>query len=207
MQSFVLIPWAETKWSVGGRIVSRTPLPLTNAGRERSTLWGTSLASLGVQVLYSSGEQAAKETTRILTEKCGARHKTLSALAEVDAGLWTGLTYDELKRRDAKIFKRWYDDPASVCPPEGEDLAGASERLGESLAEVIRKQRDRTVGVVLGPTAFAVVRCRIEEVELAKMRSLMHDQPLRYNVTAGSGTAKLAPNADPVTVRTTSEPG
>ena len=117
------------------------------------------------------------------------------------------MTYDELKRRDAKIFKRWYDDPASVCPPEGEDLVGAAERLGESLAEVIRKQGDRTVGVVLGPTAFAVMRCRIEAVELAKMRSMMHDQPLRYKVSVGGKTAKLAPNADPVTLRTTSETG
>jgi broad specificity phosphatase PhoE len=196
VRSLVLIPWAETAWGAGGRIVSRTPLPLTDAGRERSTSWGTSLASLGVRVLYSSGEQAADETARILTEQCGARRKIQSKLAEVDAGLWTGLTDSELKRRDAKTFKRWYDDPTSVCPPEGEDLAGASKRLGESLAEVMRTQGDHNVAVVLGPVAFAVSRCMIEEVDLVRMRSMMHNEPMRYEVAANGKFAKPATSAD-----------
>jgi broad specificity phosphatase PhoE len=204
--SFVLIPWGETTWGADGRIVSRTPLPLTSAGREQSTSWGDMLASLGVKVLYSSEEQAAEETARILTEKCGARHRTRSALAEVDAGLWTGLTHGELKRRDGKIYKRWYDDPTSVCPPEGEDLASASQRLGETLAEVVRKHGEGSAAVVVGPTAFAVTRCRIEAVELAKMRSMMCGEPVRYDVSAAAGTAKLAPCARSVGLTTGCEP-
>ena len=201
MRSFVLVPWAETAWDAGGRILSRTPLPLTEAGRERSTSWGASLASLGVHLLYSSDEQAGEETARILTEKCGARRKIQPALAEVDAGLWTGLTHNELKRRDAKIFKRWYDDPTSVCPPEGEDLTSASKRLGESLVEVLCKHGERNVAVVLGPIALAVTRCRLEAVDLARMRSMMHHEPLCYEMAADGGAAAFTANAGPGSVR------
>ncbi len=147
------------------------------------------MVPLELSTVYSSEEQSSGETARLIAQRCGARHKTEKSLAEVDAGLWTGLTFDELKRRDPKVFKLWYDNPTSVCPPEGEDLAKASERLSGSLAGLAKKQGDRNVAVVMGPVAFGVARCAIEAVSLGKVRSMMQSEPVRYEV-AGDGKSK-----------------
>lgn len=189
MSTLVLVPWGETAWSANGRIIGRTPLPLTHAGRERCASWGAWLASLNVQVVFSGGEEEAAETAKIIVDKCGARHKLQPLLAEVDAGLWTGLTHSELRRRDSKVFKRWYDDPTSVCPPEGEDVIAASKRLGDALLALLRRKCNRNVAVILGPIAFAVARCTLEMVDLAKVRSMMHDEPMHYEWAADDETA------------------
>ena len=188
MNSFVLIPWPETVWSAVDRIATRTPLPLTDVGQTQARAWAEGLAGVGLSVIYSSDERTSVETARIVANSCRARHRMMPVLAEVDAGLWEALTTDELRRRYPKIFKRWYDDPSSVCPPEGEDLEDARERLRESLARVVRKHSGENVAVVLGPLAFALARCVIESVEPARARSLIHDKPLRYEFADGVDT-------------------
>lgn len=189
MNSLVLIPWPETAWSQAGRITSRSPVPLTDAGRRQAQAWGKELASSGLGVVYSGEESAAKETARIVAGPAQAKHKALSELAEVSAGLWDGLTVEELKLRDPKLFKRWCEDPSGVCPPEGEDLSRAYVRLRDSLAKLSgNKRANRSVAVVLGPFAFGVARCVIESAELANVRSMMHHEPLCYR-SPGPGQA------------------
>ena len=188
MSTLVLIPWPETTWSAAGRVAGRTPVPLSDAGRSQARLWGEGLAVPGLSTVYSSDEQAATETARIVADPSRARHKSMADFAEVDAGLWDGLTIEELKRRYPKVFKRWYEDPSAVCPPEGERLADAYERLHESVSKVVRKQGDRSVAVVLGPLALALTRCALEHAELSNIRSLMSPEPIYYS-SAGSGTA------------------
>ena len=192
MSLLVLIPWPQTAWSEAGRIAGHTPVPLNDAGRNRALAWGKELAGFGLSTVYSGDEPASTETARIIAKPCRARRKTLPDLAEVDAGLWDGLTSEELKRRYPKTFKRWWEDPSAVSPPEGEDLAAACQRLREAVAKVTDKRGNHPVALVLGPLAFAVTRCVLEAGELSEVRSLMHDEPLRYKLDDAQPSAEPA---------------
>lgn len=180
MGSLVLIPWPETAWSAAGRIAGRTPLALTDQGKAQAAFWAEGLAPQGLDAVLCSDEQTSRETAGIVADRCNTGHKTVESLAEVDCGLWDGLTVDELKRRYPKIFKRWLSDPSSVCPPEGEDLAGAFTRIKTSIEQIVRKQRTRNIALVLGPLVFGLARCVVENVDPPAVRSMMYDQPLRY---------------------------
>lgn len=196
MSTLVLIPWPETTWSAAGRLAGRTPVPLSDAGRDQARVLGEGLAGTGLSLVYSGTEQASTETARIIAKPSRARLKPMAELAEVDAGLWDGLTTEELKRRYPKVFKRWYEDPSAVCPPEGEDLADAYERLHDSVSKVVRKLGDRSVAVVLGPLAFAVARCGLEEAELTRVRSMMSSEPIHYSLVGSGVVADKAVTAD-----------
>jgi broad specificity phosphatase PhoE len=187
----VLVPWPETSWSAAGRVAGATPLPLTKTGHEQALSWCQELAAVGLSAVYSSSEPASVETARALSRRFRARHKQMAGLAEVDAGLWDGLTTAELKRRFPKIFKRWYDDPSSVCPPEGEDVAEASERLKAALERIVGKHDDGNAAVVLGPLAFALVRCLMESASLSQLRAFMRDRPVRYSLSGGKSLADV----------------
>ena len=185
MASLTLISWAQTQWKADGRLAGRTPLPLTEEGRQQAHGWAEELSSVQPRIVYSSEEQTSRELAAIIAERTGASVKTIAALAEVDAGLWDGLTEEELKRRYPKIHKKWQSDPSSVCPPEGEGMEDAYERLRAPLEKLIRKHDAHTVAVVLGPLAFALARCWLESADITCVRALMSDQPLCYDFTRG----------------------
>jgi broad specificity phosphatase PhoE len=198
MGSLFLIPWAETTWSAAGRVGGRAPLPLSQAGREQADAWSDEIAAAQIEAVHSSAERTSAETARIVAARTGAAHRTVAALAEIDLGLWDGLTTDELKRRYPKIFKRWCSDPTSVCPPEGEEVSHAYARLKQPLEKLVRRQGDWRIAVVLGPLAFGLARCWLESVELSQVRSLTHNGPIRYELTDGTGRATCTLLAKPM---------
>lgn len=180
LDALYLIPWPQTIWSESDRIASSTPLPLSDSGKEVAHAWAEELAESGINLVYSSDEQTSLETVEIITRKCGRKTKTITELKEVDAGLWDGLTTEELKRRYPKIFKKWLADPSSVCPPEGEEIQEAYLRLKGAMEWMILKQAAHRIAIVLGPLAYGLIRCMIDSVEPDKIRSLMQDKPVRY---------------------------
>ena len=131
-------------------------------------------------LVYSSNEQTSLETAEIITKKCGRKNKILAELKEVDAGLWDGLTTEELKRRYPKIFKKWLADPSSVCPPEGEEFQEAYLRLKGAMEWIIWRQAAHRIAIVLGPLAYGLIRCMIDSVEPDKIRSIIQNKPVRY---------------------------
>ncbi len=150
------------------------------------------MATVDLRAVFSGGEQASTETADIVAKSSRARRKISAGLAEVDAGLWDGLTTEELKRRYPKAYKRWNEDPSAVCPPEGEGITEAYERLVDSLEKVLQKQGDRNVAVVLGPLAFAIARCGLESTELHAVRSMMDNAPLAYSMPPDGEVAAAA---------------
>lgn len=200
----VLIPWPETSWSAAGRVTGRTSIPLTDQGRIDAERWAEGLKGLDIKVVFSPDDSTSVETAKIISARCSARHKVDETLREVDFGLWGGLTLDELKRRFPKIFKKWYDDPTSVCPPEGEDVGVASVRLTEALGRIRKKQRNQSLAFVLGPLALAIARCDFEAADLAGVRGLMRSEPMRYTATEGDSILTVS-SASPACPDTASQ--
>ena len=196
MKSLVLIPWAETTWSIAGRLAGHTPLPLTDNGRAVVKSWADALAALGLSALFSSEEQTSVDTVHLVLNRVDVAWKVANGLSEVDAGLWDGLTTDELKRRYPKTFKKWRNDPSSVCPPEGEDLEDAYKRLEDAFDSIRRKAEDRCVGLVLGPLACGLVRCRLESADSSKTHSMALERPMIYQSTGENGWVPVGPLSD-----------
>lgn len=193
MAEIVLVPWPETPWSAAGRLAGRTPLPLTESGLQQACAWADVMAGQGpITSAFSSGEQTSTQTARVIADRCDARHRLMADLVEVDAGLWEGLTADELNRRYPKVFKRWRDDPSSVCPPEGEELGEAHDRVKLALDRLVRKYSGRGMAVVLGPLAFALARCVVESVDPSQVRSLERSEPVRYKLVDNAVEASAA---------------
>jgi broad specificity phosphatase PhoE len=54
-------------------------------------------------------------------------------------GDWTGMTYEEIVRSsDGQLFRRWYDDPWTLAPPNGETLKEVAARIRRGLRDLLR---------------------------------------------------------------------
>jgi len=160
--TLVLVPWPQTEWSATGRLTGRTPLPLTDHGRQQALWWSAGLSKLNIAGVFSADEQASNETADILMGSHDTRHKIVSGFAEVDIGLWEGLTTEELNRRYPKVYKRWREEPQSVCPPEGESASAAQQRIHDAITKVTAKLNGKAAVVVLGPLALGLARELLE---------------------------------------------
>jgi len=185
MISIVLVPWGLTEWGASGRLATRTPLPLSREGAQQAVQWANELAGRELAAIYCGDEPTSRETAALLAERAEVRPKPLTELAEVDLGLWEGLTYAQVESRFPKIYRRWMEDPAAVRPPDGEGLGPASERINQALERIARKHKGSTVGVVLGPIALAVARSHLERGGPGHMHRMKTDQPVWYRLDDG----------------------
>ncbi len=186
MTSMVLIPWGATLWSTAGRLNARTPLPLTKDGRRLAVNWANELASRELAAVYCGGEKAAVQTADVVAARSEVPRRGLDDLNEVDVGLWEGLTEMQIRDRFPRLFKRWEEQPDCVCPPDGESLAHAADRLREAIARIAHKHKNGTVGVVLGPLSFALARCSLEQRSFGELRGLKPGGPVWYELEPGA---------------------
>src|SRR4029453_10669782 len=75
--------------------------------------------------------------------------KTLTELQNLDHGLWHGKLIDEVRTSQPKVFRQLQDHPETVCPPQGEAVGAALERLRALLTRLMRKHRRGTIALVV----------------------------------------------------------
>lgn len=193
MTSVILVPWPMTDWQVSGRYASNTPVAINERGEEQLEHWIEMIAAQAPAAVYGAGPDPAKQTARLIAKRLKIRAKTAEGLEEVDLGLWEGLTRDEMKKRFAKAYKQWKDDPTGIRPPEGEVLSIAGERLTEALRRLSKKHRNACFAVVLGPLALAAVRCQLEHKGYDSFWKLHADEPVRYLINVEENKAVQTP--------------
>ncbi|MFH1748233.1 MAG: histidine phosphatase family protein [Planctomycetota bacterium] len=158
----VLIPCASTEWHEAGRLLGRVELHATSAGEDRCCEWIGELQTLGLAQLFHAPDDLATRTAKLLGRQLLVPTKAIDGLAEVDVGLWAGLTEDQLKSRYASAHRELCESPLNVSPPGGESLGAADLRLKAFLKKQTKRGDNGPVGLVLRPVSFAMARCMLE---------------------------------------------
>jgi broad specificity phosphatase PhoE len=154
----ILIPTGQTCWDAEGRLVGNTDLPLCPEGLEQVRRWAESLKEIGLEFLFASPGGASEETEEMIAGAVRVRPRQDIELAEINLGLWQGMTLAEIKARHPRVYRQWLDAPESVTPPEGESLGEAKRRLEECIERILRRYCGSKIGVILGDIALALVR-------------------------------------------------
>lgn len=182
MTSIVLVPWGKTDWTEAGRLGARTPMPLNDNGNREAVHWAKDIAGREVAAVYSGDDPTSLQTARLLARTAEVKLKQLPGLGEIDLGLWEGLTPEQVEARFPKLFKRWVDEPASVCPPQGEPVGEACDRIVEAVRKIARKYKGSAVAVVLGPVAMAAARSHLENGKSSTLQHMKTTEPVWYRL-------------------------
>lgn len=193
MTSAVLIPWAQTEWQAAGRHASSTPVELNAHAAQQIEQWADMISAHSPVTIYFFDRDPGSHTARLIAARLGIKAKVADGLEEVSMGLWEGLTPSDMKKRFAKAYRQWKEDPASVCPPEGETLPSAGERLAEEFQRLAKKHENACFAVLTGPLAFAALRCNLENAAYNMFWKMATDKPVKYLVNVDQNKALLAP--------------
>jgi probable phosphoglycerate mutase len=158
MVRIVLVRPGATEYAQQGRIQGVLEVPLNEEGAHEAARISTELGGMGISVVYSSGCAHALQTAQAIAGTLGAKLKELEGLRNLDHGLWQGMLVEEVKRKQPKVYRQWQDQPESVCPPGGEMLSDAQERVRSALRKLLKKHKSGIVGLVVPEPLASLVR-------------------------------------------------
>jgi broad specificity phosphatase PhoE len=149
MTQVILIRPGATVYDEQNRIQGVLDVPLSDRGQAEVSQLAERLAGLELSALYSGPGESVAHTAEAVGRAIGLRPKRLEDLRNLDQGLWQGLQREEIRRRHGKVFRQWLEEPRTVCPPHGETIENALERIKAALRPLIKRHRDESIGLVV----------------------------------------------------------
>lgn len=169
MLRIFLIRPGSTEFDEQGRIKGTLNIPLSAKGADQAAQALSELQAAAIEVLYTSPAQSAVQTAERLAAGWNVKYKVLENLQNLDRGLWHGKLIDEVKQRQPKVYRLWQEHPEAVCPPEGETLASAQERIRSTMKRLLKKHRQGVIGLVIPDPLASILRSCIAHSELGDL--------------------------------------
>jgi broad specificity phosphatase PhoE len=197
MSQVILIRPGPTLYDEQNRVQGVLDIPLSERGRGEVVRMAQRLArSLGnasLSALYCGPGENVTRTAEIVGKVLRIRPKRINEFRNLDQGLWQGLQIDEIKRRNTRLFRQWLDDPATICPPQGETVERAMDRIKAAFRPLLRRHHDEAIGLVVGEPLARLVACYLRcdpRVHLDEQWSCCEFEWIKIApVLLGNGTA------------------
>ncbi|KAA2242245.1 histidine phosphatase family protein [Salinarimonas soli] len=136
----------ETDWNAEGRLQGQHDIPLNAVGREQADRVGTTLARLvpgiGDLDFVASPLGRTRETMERLRAVIGLAPEAYGLderLKEITFGSWEGLTWPEVRARDAAAASERERRKWDYVPPGGESYAMLLERVRPAIDALTRE--------------------------------------------------------------------
>ena len=129
---FLLLRHGESVWNAENRWQGQSDPPLSDLGEEQAREAAKRLAGSDFARLVSSPLQRARRTAEILAEVVGLDVDFEPELQEIDTGIWTGLTRDEIRAGWPRELADW-SEGRSESPPGGESRFALAARAQAAL--------------------------------------------------------------------------
>jgi len=113
-----------------------------------------------IDVIISSPFRRTIQTAEAISNMTGIKIIKVDEFREVDAGLWSGLTEDEIIRKYPKEWGKWKADPFTYPPIEGESVQDILDRVKPKFDEII-STNNRTIVIVTHYFVFNTLLCNL----------------------------------------------
>ncbi|MGD9648647.1 MAG: histidine phosphatase family protein [Pirellulales bacterium] len=161
MLTIVLIRPGATDYDKYGRIQGTLDIPLNGTGNAEVGQLIEQLRGRDLEAIYTSDSEPSLETASLLADGLDIKFKKLDDMQNLDHGLWQGLLVSEIRRKYPKLYRQWQEQPESVCPPNGEMLDEARQRLQVALRKLVKRHRAGVIGLVLPEPLATIARAQL----------------------------------------------
>jgi len=169
MLRIILARPGSTEFDEQGRIKGILSIPLSEHGSQQAAAVANDLLEEHVEVVYSSPCEASEQTAGALADALSVKVKRLEKLRNLNQGLWQGRLIGEVKQRQPKVYRQWQEHPETVCPPEGEMLESAKQRVEITLQKLKKKHKEGVIAIVVPEPLASLVRCQLAGSKLGDL--------------------------------------
>jgi broad specificity phosphatase PhoE len=158
-----------TEYDRQKRIQGNLSIPLTEEGRAYALQLADQLRGVPVEVIYCPEGEPAEETGRLIADKLGVKLRVLDNLENINLGLWQGMLINDVRHKQPKVYRQWQEQPESVCPPQGEMLSEAEDRLRTALVKLLKRHKEGVIAIVLPEPLLTLLRRFLVHAELGDL--------------------------------------
>jgi len=133
-RTLVVVRHGITDWNAEERLQGHIDVPLNEEGIGQARALRDSLASFDFNAIYSSPLSRAKQTAEIVADRSKIRYDW--RLAEINHGIWQGMTKKEIASRWPDGWALWQRNPNLYTPDGGESLFALEQRVRSFLQEL-----------------------------------------------------------------------
>lgn len=193
MPTVVLVRPGCTDFDEQKRIQGALELPLNNRGQCQLTRVVDAVRDLPVEAVVTSPCDPCRSTAEAIAHSLDVNLKEKDDLRNLNQGLWQGLCIDEIRKKFPKVFKQWEEAPGTVCPPEGETVTSAVERLLSALKKPLKKYD--CFAVVASEPLASLISCSLRGAAAEDISDTMfgccEDQLVEVIMTNGSAKERV----------------
>ena len=101
-----------------------------------------------VDKIYTSTALRAIQSTRIISKAYDLDYETIVGLYERKAGLWGGLTFEQIENQYPDMLHLYHENPYEYWPDGGESTLDLRERVNNVINNIIAENEYKTVIIV-----------------------------------------------------------
>lgn len=151
----------------GGRI----DMELSPFGHEQAEALADYLQRIPFQAIYSSPMKRVQQTLSQLIARQNRLPMILSDLREVDFGVWTGLSWEEVKERYHVSAFEWLEQLEQGSISQAESVTAFRDRVDQALKTILTDNPEKSIAVICHGGVIRMMLSLLLDLPLKRMAS------------------------------------
>lgn len=143
--------------------------PLSPLGHKQADITGQYLRDTHIDVFYASDLSRAFMTAQHVAAYHGIPVIPCEGMREIFAGEWEGMYFSDIEKTYVEEYRVWKTDIGHACPVGGERVADLSERVYQTVLDIIKKHPDSTVCIATHATPIRALQAIFEGLPVERM--------------------------------------
>jgi len=169
MLQIVLIHPGCTDYDLQGRIQGNLDVPLNEQGSAEVARIVEEIRGLGIETVCAACCEPAAQAGKTIADALGVKFRKLDRMHNQNQGLWQGMLIEEVRLKQPKVYRQWQEHPENVCPPEGEMLAIAAERVEAAMTKLVKRHKEGVIAIVAPEPLASLIRQFVNHGELGDL--------------------------------------
>jgi broad specificity phosphatase PhoE len=177
--------------NVGSYLAGRmSGVRLGEAGRAQAAHLGGRMGREAVAAIYCSPRERTQETAKPIAAACNVGEIAIRAeLDEIDFGVWSGKTFEELNG-DAR-WRAWNDRRQEASTPSGETMHHVQHRVVSLMDQARQRHGNQCVALVSHADVIKAAVCKVLGLPVGECFRFDIDPASITTIVAGDWGAKL----------------
>ncbi len=156
--------------------------PLNENGREEMEEISSWVKNKGLKIdkIYSSSALRTIQSARILSKKVKQDFEILNTLKSRKAGLWSGLTFNQIEEKFPNMLNEYHKNPECFWAPNGENTKELNTRVKEALDKIIETN--------VGNRLIIITHGEIIQAAIANALEVPIKNQFKVHIPTGSAT-------------------